>query len=224
MSDREFQRRSFGFKVSKTDPEAGTFKGYASVFGNVDSYGEVVEKGAFLESIARIKESGDPLPVLWQHNSATPIGGSDVLAEDDTGLLTEGWLMVNDIPQAKSAHALMQRRVVKGLSIGYYVEESSFNEKTGIRTLKKLDLVEYSVVTFPANELAQVDSVKSILRDGRLPTLKDFEGFLRESGFSKTQAAAIAGGGLSKLLRSESEGAKANQQIVDLLSAFTLNP
>lgn len=217
----EFQRRAFAFKAKQVDP-AGTFSGYASVFGNVDSYGEIVAPGAFSDSIKRIKDSGDPLPILWQHRSDNVIGGSDVLEEDDHGLKTDGELYIEDIPQAKQAHALMTRRVVKGLSIGYYVEESSYNEKTGVRTLQKLDLVEYSVVTFPANELAQVDTVKSILRGGRLPSAKEFEGFLREAGFSKTQAAAIAGGGLCKLLRSESDGNKAALQVVDLLSSFKL--
>ncbi|MGQ2994271.1 HK97 family phage prohead protease [Variovorax sp.] len=203
---RLLKHRQVAFKAKEVNDD-GTFKGYASVFGNVDSYGEIVEAGAFAESIARIKESGDPLPVLWQHRSGEPIGGSDVLSEDDHGLKTEGWLLTNVIPRANEAHALMKRRVVKGLSIGYYVEDSSYNDKTGIRTLKKLDLVEYSIVTFPANTLAQVDSVKSIIEGGRLPSLSEFEGFLREAGFSKSQATAIAGNGLRKLLdRCETDG------------------
>lgn len=219
----EFARKHVAFKAAKVD-EAGTFSGYASVFGNADSYGEIVAPGAFAESIKRIKSSGDPLPVLWQHRSDQPIGWSDgdQLAEDEHGLKVDGTLMIGDIPLAKQAHALMTRRVVKGLSIGYYVEESSFNEKTGIRTLQKLDLVEYSPVTFAANPLAQVDAVKSMLRDGRLPTLKAFEDFLRESGFSRTQAAAIAGGGLAKLHQSESDSTKAALQVVDLLSSFKI--
>lgn len=218
---REFKRRNVAFKANKVDP-SGTFSGYASVFGNIDSYGEVVEAGAFAESLKRIKESGDPLPVLWQHRSSEPIGGSDMLEEDDHGLKTDGFLLIDDIPQAKAAHTLMSKRIVKGLSIGYYVEASSYNEKTGVRTLQKLDLVEYSVVTFPANELATVDAVKSILRDGRLPSAKAFEDFLRESGFSKTQATAIASGGLCKLLRSESDGTKAVSQVHNLLSTFKI--
>lgn len=205
-AERSLKHRQVAFKAKEVNDD-GTFKGYASVFGNVDSYGEIVMPGAFTESIKRIKDSGDPLPVLWQHRSGEPIGGSDVLAEDDHGLKTEGWLMTDVIPRAAEAHALLKRKVVKGLSIGYYVDESSIDEKTGIRSLIKLDLVEYSIVTFPANTLAQVDAVKSIIEGGRLPTLKEFEDLLCEAGFSKTQAKAVAGNGLRKLLdRCEADG------------------
>lgn len=197
------QRKQFAFKAD-TVGDDGTFSGYGSVFGNLDSYREVVAPGAFAESLKAIADSGDPLPALWQHRHDEPIGGYDVLAEDARGLKVEGWLMVREIPLAAQAHALMKRRVVKGLSIGYYVLEDSWNEKDRIRTLVKIDLREISIVTFPANEEALVDDVKAKLCAGQLPSLKEFEKHLREAGFSKTQAAAIANGGLSKLLRSES--------------------
>lgn len=217
---RLLKRRQVAFKAKEVLDD-GTFKGYASVFGNIDSYGEIVMPGAFAKSIARIKESGDPLPILWQHRSGEPIGGSDVLSEDEKGLATEGWLLKEEIPRAAEAHALMKRRVVKGLSIGYFVDQSSVDEKTGIRSLIELDLVEYSVVTFPANTLAQVDAVKSIIEGGRLPSLSEFEGFLREAGFSKTQATAIAGNGLRKLLdRCETDGNTGD--VLKLLNDFKL--
>lgn len=191
--------RQVAFKA-ETVAEDGTFKGYASVFGNVDSYGEIVAPGAFKESLARIQKAGDPVPVLWQHDSRQPIGGDDSLTEDDKGLKAGGFLLIDAIPLAKQAHELMKRRVVKGLSIGYFVEKSSMDEKSGIRTLERLDLQEYSIVTFPANTLAQVDSVKAMVREGKLPSLKEFEDFLREAGFSNSQAKAVAGHGLRKLL------------------------
>ncbi len=199
----DLERKQFAFKADKVG-EDGTFSGYGSVFGVLDSYREIVAPGAFAESLKALEDSGDPLPALWQHRWDQPIGGYDLLAEDDRGLKVSGWLMVNEIPLAAQAHALMKRRVVKGLSIGYYVLEDSYNEKDRIRTLKKIDLQEISIVTFPANDEAQVDEIKRKLAHGELPSLKDFERHLREAGFSKTQAAAIASGGLSKLLRSES--------------------
>jgi len=224
--DRQLKHRHVAFKADKVGDD-GTFKGYASVFGNEDSYREIVEQGAFAESLERIKASGDPLPVLWQHNSTQPIGGSDVLAEDDRGLYTEGWLLKDVIPLAAQAHALMHRRVVRGLSIGYYVELDSWNEKTGIRTLLKLDLVEYSIVTFPANTLALIDEVKArrdLFSGGNLPSLKQFEEFLREAGFSNTQAKAIAGHGLSKLIdQREAGGGDALGDIKAALSGFSIS-
>lgn len=211
------QHKQFSFKAQSVNDD-GTFSGYGSVFGNLDSYREIVAPGAFSESLAEIKASGDPLPALWQHNNDQPIGGYEKLEEDDIGLKLEGWLMISEIPQAAQAHALMKRRVVKGLSIGYYVVDSSFDEKERIRTLTKLDLQEISIVTFPANSEALIDAVKARLAHGDLPTLREFEKHLREAGFSKTQATAIANGGLSKLLRSESGDAKAKQAVSQALA------
>jgi len=185
---RELHHKQVAFQVKETGDD-GTFTGYASVFSNVDSYKEIVAPGAFTESIKRLRESGEPLPVLWQHRSGEPIGGTDgaSMEEDDHGLKVSGFLLVNEIPRAKEAHALLKRRVVRGLSIGYYTEDSSFNEKERITTLKKLDLVEYSVVTFPANPLAMVDGVKNI---------REFEDFLRDAGgFSRQHAKTLAGSG-----------------------------
>jgi phage head maturation protease len=122
-----------------------------------------------------------------------------VLEEDDVGLKVAGFLMINEVAQAKQAHALMKRRVVKGLSIGYYVLEDSFNEKDRLRTLTKLDLQEISIVTFPANDEALIDAVKQKLAHGELPTLREFEKSLREQGYSKAQAELIAARGFKHL-------------------------
>lgn len=217
--------KQFGFKTD-TVLDDGTFSGYGSVFGNVDSYNEIVAPGAFKASLKTIKESGDPLPVLWQHNPDKPIGGYTELAEDARGLKAAGFLLKDDVALAREAYALMKARVVKGLSIGYYVRADSYDEKTRVRTLIELDLREISVVTFPANEQAQVDNVKfalqHMLKAGQLPSLKDFEDFLREAGFSKTQSAFIANNGLSKLYRGEPDGAKGD--VLDILSNFKLTP
>lgn len=204
-----FERKEFAFKADAVG-EDGTFTGYASVFGNIDGGRDIVAKGAFTESLKKIKASGDPLPALWQHNWSEPVGGYPSLEEDDHGLKVAGFLLKDDVQRAKEAYALMKNRVVKGLSIGYWVLEDSWNEKDRIRTLVELELVEVSIVTFPMNELATIDSVKSmerILKAGELPTLSEFEGFLCEAGFSKTQAKAVAGNGLRKLLdRREADG------------------
>lgn len=218
--------KNFAFKADSV-AEDGTFTGYGSVFGNVDSYKEIVAPGAFAKSLGLIAKSGDPLPVLWQHNPNNPIGGYTALSEDAHGLKVAGFLLKDDVALAKEAYALMRARVVKGLSIGYYVRGDSYDEKTGIRTLNELDLREISVVTFPANEAAQVENVKAaisdILQRGQLPGIKQFEELLREVGFSKSQAAAVANGGLSKLSRGEPGGEKSDE-ILAALRSFNLTP
>lgn len=202
----------------------GTFSGYGSVFGNVDSYGEIVLPGAFKTSLAALADSDDPLPALWQHQPDKPIGGYTKLLEDKKGLYVEGFLLKDEVQQAREAYALMRAKLVKGLSIGYYVRNSSYDEKTSVRSLIELDLREISPVTFPANERAQVENVKHVLqamiKAGQLPAVKDFEDFLREAGFSKTQAAFIANNGLSKLHRGEPDSKSGD--VLNLLSNFKL--
>lgn len=220
--NRTLKHREFAFKADSVEDD-GRFSGYASVFGVVDSYNEVVAAGAFKESIAALEESGDPLPALWQHFASQPIGGYDLFKEDDHGLRVGGQLLVLDIPLAKQALALMKARIVKGLSIGYYVLEDSWNEKTRVRTLTKLELVEVSIVTFPANPAAQIDAIKSRIAHGTLPNLSEFESFLREAGFSKTQAAVIANRGLKALIdRGEPEPDTQSGEALDALRAFKL--
>jgi uncharacterized protein len=217
-------RKHFAFKAESVNDD-GTFSGYGSVFGNVDSYDEIVAPGAFAKSLETIKAAGDPLPVLWQHNPNEPIGGYSALDEDEYGLKVSGFLLKDTVAKAAEAYSLMKARVVKGLSIGYYVRADSFDQKTGIRTLNELDLREISVVTFPANEAAQIENVKAaigvMLKAGQLPSLRIFEEFLREAGFSKSQAVAIANGGLQALSRGE-PGSEKGEDLLAALRGFKL--
>lgn len=201
--------RDFDLSV-KAVSDDGLFSGYGSVFGTVDSYREVVAPGAFTESLAEIKAKGRPVPVLWQHRSGEPIGVYSNLVEDAHGLKVEGQLIIDGVARAKEAHALMKAGAVSGLSIGYYVREDSWDEKERVRTLKKVELVEISLVTFPANDDARIDAIKSKLAHGSLPTMPEFEQILREAGFSKSQSAVIANRGLKHLLDRSESGSKAN--------------
>lgn len=213
--------RDFQLNVKAEDiADDGSFSGYGSVFGIVDSYQEVVAKGAFTASLAELRAKNRKVPVLWQHRQSEPIGVYDMLEEDSVGLKVAGRLLVSDVNQAKESLALMKAGAVTGLSIGYFVRKSSYDEKTGIRTLVELDLVEVSLVTFPANDEARIDAVKMKLAHGSLPTLPEFERFLREAGFSKTKAAVVAAHGLSHLLRSESGSETANEGVKALSDAL----
>lgn len=215
--------RDFTLSVKASDvKDDGTFTGYGSVFGVEDSYNEVVAPGAFADSLNELAVKGRKVPVLWQHRMSEPIGIYDLLAEDERGLKVSGTLAIEFDDLARRAHGHMKMGSVTGLSIGYWVRESSFDEKTGIRTLRKLDLVEISLVTFPANDDARVDAVKFKLAHGQLPTLPEFERILREAGFSKTQAAVVANRGLPHLLRSESEGPGDLKSLRDSLAGFSL--
>jgi HK97 family phage prohead protease len=178
---------------AKAVSDSGTIEGYISVFGNVDSYGEIVEPGAFAESLVSSRQKGRKVKLLWQHDPHQPIGVWDDLAEDGKGLWGKGRLLIDQSPKAREAHGLLMEGALDGLSIGYRTQKAEPKAgKPGVTSLLKLDLLEGSVVTFAANERAKVELVKSILDAGSLPTVREFEGTLRELGFSKSKAAAIA--------------------------------
>lgn len=158
-SDSTIETKEFEFKLDDISDD-GAFEGYASTFGNVDSYGDIVERGAFKKTI---KESKGQVPILWQHDAYEPIGVSLEMEEDDNGLHTRGQLVL-EVERAAAARALMKAKALKGLSIGYSAVKFVINtdkQSEVRRHLKELKLWEYSPVTFPANTLATVGSVKS---------------------------------------------------------------
>lgn len=213
----KMKTRNFAFEVKSLNDD-GSFSGYGSMFGNVDSYNEIVAPGAFKASL-KDWASKNALPsMLWQHDSAQPIGVYTSMKEDANGLMVEGQLLKNDVQKAAEAYALLKAKAISGLSIGFVTNKDEVDKKSGTRTLLDVDLWEVSLVTFPANTQARVDAVKAALIHGELPSLPDFEKFLREAGFSKTQATAIAGKGLSELLRSES--GDTNSELADILALF----
>lgn len=205
----------------KSVDENGTFSGYGSVFHNEDSYGDVVRPGAFKASLEKWAQKGRLPPMLWQHDRRAPIGVFTKMQEDEKGLYVEGRLLIEDIPQARAAYALLKEKALGGMSIGYreILIEQDHQEK--ITNLLELDLWEVSIVTFPANEAATVDSVKADFSDG-LPDLPEFEKFLRDAGFSKAQATAIASHGLRQLLR-DAEGTEAKdiESALNILKGIT---
>lgn len=205
---------TFDIKAVEDD---GFFSGYGSIFGNVDSYREVVKQGAFSKSLGEWQARNRLPPILWNHNHNEPIGVYTKMEEDESGLYVEGKLLVSEVQRAREIHALMKVGAIDGMSIGYSVKRSQKAEQ-GVVNLLELKLFEVSVVTFPANEESRVDAVKAALDEGELPTLPEFEKFLREAGFSKTQSAAIATGGLSKLLRGEPGDNPASKSVSDALA------
>lgn len=176
----------FQFEL-KSISDTGIFHGYGSVFGVEDSYGDVVVPGAFTDSLAAQRAKGRMPAMLWQHRSAEPLGTYTAMAEDSLGLKVEGQIALSTVRGAE-AHALLKMGAISGLSIGYMEREASYDKLTGINTLKKLDLWEVSLVTFPANDSARVQGVKNI---EVIETLRDAESYLRDAGLGRTEARAF---------------------------------
>jgi uncharacterized protein len=191
--------------------DTGSFEGYGSVFGVKDSYDEIVAPGAFAESLAAQKAAGRLPAMLWQHRSAEPLGIYTGMAEDSIGLKVEGQIALSTVRGAE-AHALLKMGALSGLSIGYMPREDSYDKVTGITTLKKIDLWEVSLVTFPANDAARVHGVKSI---EAIHDLRAAESYLRDSGMTRSQAVAFVSR-VAHLGRSDSDEGLV-QDIIDVL-------
>lgn len=209
-------RKSFNLEI-KAVQEDGFFSGYGAVFGNIDWYNDVILPGAFTASLAKWRAKNKMPPVLWNHNDSEPIGVYTNIYEDEKGLYVEGKLLIDDVPRAKSTHALLKAGAIDGLSIGYSTKKAN-QQGNGVRELVEVDLGEISIVTQPANERSVITSVKSKLDEGELPTLPEFEKFLRESGFSKSQSVAIASKGLRSLLSESEEEIKEAKSISNALN------
>lgn len=135
--------------------ENGHFTGYASVFNSKDLEGDVILPGAFRRSL--IENSN--IKLLWQHEPSEPIGIIDDVSETTEGLFIKGKILAN-LSRGKEAYELIKSGAINGLSIGFQSIDSF--DADGVRYIKELKLWEVSLVTFPANELAVIDNIKSL--------------------------------------------------------------
>lgn len=200
----------FPFELKSVSP-SGVFHGYASVFNVKDSYDEVVLPGAFAESLEAHKAAGRMPAMLWQHRSSEPVGVYTSMAEDSVGLAVEGQLAMKTARGAE-AFELLSMNALSGLSIGFMVREDSFDRVTGVTTLKRIDLWEVSLVTFPANDAARVQGVKAV---EMIEDIRGAENYLRDAGLSRREARAFLARvkGLSECDATEGELLKLTEAI-----------
>ena len=134
--------------------EGAVIEGYASRFGLPDQGGDIVAKGAFGASLARLAARGDKVRMLWQHDPTKPIGVWDEIREDGKGLWVKGRLLP-EVARAREAAALIGAGAIDGLSIGYRTIRAERDQK-GRRKLAEVELWEVSLVTFPMLPEAKV--------------------------------------------------------------------
>lgn len=144
-----------------------------------------------------------------------PIGVYTSLEEDSKGLKVSGQLA--DTQRGIEAYKLLKmqpRPAINGLSIGYFAKEWEIitKDKEQVRSIKRIDLLEISLVTFPANGKARVGAVKSI---DDLESLSEIEDFLREAAnLSRSQAKGL----IARIKRSSS--AEAANDVKELLASL----
>ncbi len=159
LHDNDIDTKSFAplIKADESDDQQyGYLYGYMSTWGNADSVGDIVRKGAFTKTLKERRPR-----VLWQHNAYEPIGVIKEAYEDDKGLFAVIALNL-DTQRGLETYNLYKSGAMDSFSIGiqlekYNVIESQFGSSYEILETK---LWEVSAVTFPANEQAIVTSVK----------------------------------------------------------------
>ena len=170
-------------KTFDVKSDNGTITGYASTWTREpDSYGDVVARGAFLESIEKIKAEGKVLPLLFNHDGGdlnAYIGTVYNLEEDDHGLKFDA--SFDNTPEAQRARELaMDGRLAK-FSFAYDVldqGEVELEDGRKANELRKLNIHEVSLVLYPANPDTSVVSVKTAEveeKSGRRNSAKDAE-------------------------------------------------
>lgn len=160
-----------GFK--ETEDGSGIFEGYASVFGNIDSYGDKVIPGAFTKSLAKnFPNNGAGIPCYWSHRMDDPefiLGKTISAVEDDHGLKVRVSLDL-DNTKAAAAYRALKAGAVNQMSFAYEVLDSEFIPEKGakfggVNELRELNIFEVSVVQIGANTATSIDMVKSAMKN-----------------------------------------------------------
>lgn len=171
----------------KSEEDGATFSGYASVFNSNDLAGDTILPGAYKDALENFTPK-----MFFNHDSYNlPIGKWVKVEEDEKGLKVIGELTPGN-PQSEAVKAALKHGTVDGLSIGYKLVASGYKrKKDGGRTIEKIEaLPEISIVTFPCDQSARIDSKSEDIDE--LKTVRDFENYLRDAGgFSKAEATAL---------------------------------
>jgi hypothetical protein len=140
-------------EVIDADEKMGIVKGYGSVFGNVDSDGDIITKGAYTKTIS---ENGNRVKYLYQHDMDKPIGKMIHLEEDAKGLVFEAQVPKTQL--GKDVIELMKAGVISENSVGILPLQKRMNGE--YRELTEVKLFEISAVTLAANDQAMILDVK----------------------------------------------------------------
>lgn len=149
------------FEVKQGEDDALHFKGYALCFGNVDSYGDVIQHGACDAYLA--SEDAARTKLCYQHNMSDVIGVITDKGVDEVGMWFEAKILPTTL--GKDVAMLMREGAIDEISIGYRADTYHYEKRDGyaydLRILDAITIAEISPVTRAANPKAVVISVKA---------------------------------------------------------------
>lgn len=140
-------------------------RGYASVFDNVDSYGDVVVKGAFTDTLKEWADGSRSMPLLYGHDFGDPhknVGTVISAKEDDHGL--DVVMEFDQDPTAEKVYQLVKAGRLSEMSFAFDIVQASdikdADRPNAVRELQAVKLYECSVVPIGANSEAGITGVK----------------------------------------------------------------
>lgn len=205
-------------------------KAYALVFGNVDSYGDIIAPNAcdaFLSS-----ENADRMRLCYQHNTSEVIGVITGKGVDETGM----WIEADILPTTtgKDVATLMRGGAINEFSIGYYANEYHYEKRAGyeydLRILDAITIVEVSPVTRAANPQAVLIEAKAEENKEEKPLNndKDMEDMKKQlesleqkaaSFKERAEAAEQKAATMEENINNLDASVKAQQEVIDGLKA-----
>jgi HK97 family phage prohead protease len=205
--------------LKRANVETGEFSAVAWAFGEPDRQGDIIDKGAFVASLAQYAKNGNLPPLLWQHDHNEPVGSWLELKETAEGLEGAGRVSL-ETTKGRDVYPLLKSGALS-LSIGFQSEPSDSYTENGIRHFTKVDLLEISLVSVPANQNAVIREVKTF---SDCENERDFESLVRDAlGLSRRQAKRLTSVGFPVLTQRDAVQAdeENEQAIIAALKAAT---
>ena len=218
MEKLEYKQVATTFEVKK---EGGNLyiEGYAAKFGNVDSYNDIIQQGAF--ALFLTSEDAKRVRLCYQHDFDNVIGVIESMSEDEQGLKFRA--KISNTTLGKDVATLLEDGAINEFSIGYKTVKFTMDNDQNIRTLEEVYLYEISPVTRAANEKATLQASErkeennNIKKDSEMEEdLKKLQAELAEAKEARKIADnALAEAGKVKDLEEKTEGYKADIENLD---------
>lgn len=173
------KRKGSGLGIQDVDSKRSIVVGYASAFGNLDSHGDIVMKGAFKRTL---DHNAKRVKSLLHHDPVQIVGKPTLMAEDEKGLYTE--TRISDTALGRDLLTLIADQVIDEMSIGFMPVREEYDKETKANLIHEVKLVEYSFVTLASNSDARIQGLKGAAAvNDVVASMKRFEKALRDGNF-----------------------------------------
>lgn len=210
---KELEYKTSRLEVKNADGEGCHIRAYALVFGNVDSYGDVIAAKACDSYLA--SEGAARTKLCYQHNITDVIGVITAKGVDEVGM----WFEADILPTTlgKDVATLIKAGALDEISIGYYADEYHYEKRDGygydLRVLDAITVIEISPVTRAANPKAVITAVKAEETQEQEKTLKEKEDSMEEMKKQLESLEQKAASAEQRAVAAEQKAAEKEQEI-----------